>query len=290
MGIFSKLKNIFYDEDIVEINDETGVTKEVAPKIEEIKEKSSITEERTRTLPEKNVSPYSERELFKPEKTFRFPAIDDEDNEDDVPLRTRSRASSILENDNRRLNSLPSRNNEVKKPEENVHETKFRPSPVISPIYGILDKNYSKEEVIERVKPVNTKSRDINYDSVRRKAYGTLEDELEDTLTKMSSKVVEDVTSLTEEIDNIDEKDRSIEDLLSEIEDNANVSIGELEEAIKDKMEEDDTSTSIGSIAIDHIEEDTEKEKCINEEIGDKTLEHDLFNLIDSMYDEREGQ
>ena len=106
-------------------------------------------------------------------------------------------------------------------------EKVFKPSPVISPVYGVLDKNYTKEEIRERNEYVRHNPGEMNYDSVRRKAYGTLEDELENTLTKISAN----------QIENKEEKDdsKSIEDLLSEIESNKNISIGELEERQKDK-------------------------------------------------------
>jgi len=80
----------------------------------------------------------------------------------------------------------------------------FTPSPVISPVYGILDKNYTKEDIIEKkggikrervVKPIIKKTSEVQHssstslyevdiDSVRKKAYGELED-LERTLTKI---------------------------------------------------------------------------------------------------------
>ena len=60
-------------------------------------------------------------------------------------------------------------------------ETKrvFTPSPIISPIYGILDKNYKKEEVKEK-KEIRISSRPakVDFDSVRNKAFGDLENEL----------------------------------------------------------------------------------------------------------------
>ena len=68
----------------------------------------------------------------------------------------------------------------------NLNEEKkiFKPTPIISPVYGILDKNYYKEDIV-----VTTSSRDfaasnrnMTIDDVRNKAYGTLEDDLTDNL------------------------------------------------------------------------------------------------------------
>ena len=51
----------------------------------------------------------------------------------------------------------------------------FRPSPIISPIYGILDKNYRKEDVVSKKEVHLTSSyakANMNVDDVRNKLYG----------------------------------------------------------------------------------------------------------------------
>ena len=55
----------------------------------------------------------------------------------------------------------------------------FKPSPIISPIYGVLDKNYKKEDVVQKGKSkINSYSRDsLNVDDVRNKAYGSVQKE-----------------------------------------------------------------------------------------------------------------
>ena len=81
----------------------------------------------------------------------------------------------------------------IKKPEEKKEEKKiFKPTPIISPVYGVLDKNYHKEDI----KTKNNSSRNAYYnhkefsiDEIRKKAYGTLEDELEITLFGESEKI-----------------------------------------------------------------------------------------------------
>ena len=60
-------------------------------------------------------------------------------------------------------------------------ETKgFKPSPIISPIYGVLDKNYRKEEVVTKkeVKVKTSNYQKIDLDSVRNKAFGEAEDRM----------------------------------------------------------------------------------------------------------------
>lgn len=52
-------------------------------------------------------------------------------------------------------------------------ERKFKPSPIISPIYGILDKNYKKEEIRSKSDyKRNMEKKESPIDSVRKKAYG----------------------------------------------------------------------------------------------------------------------
>ena len=61
----------------------------------------------------------------------------------------------------------------LKTSSEPVKGTKFKPSPIISPIYGILDKNYKKEEIVTRKdKTSESEYRDSSIDKVRKKAFG----------------------------------------------------------------------------------------------------------------------
>ena len=58
----------------------------------------------------------------------------------------------------------------------------FKPTPIISPVYGVLDKNYHKEDIVTRTDNLKPDKNEVSIDSIRNKAYGTLEDELESTL------------------------------------------------------------------------------------------------------------
>ena len=62
--------------------------------------------------------------------------------------------------------------NYLKSSNEVPKGTKFKPSPIISPIYGILDKNYKKEEIVTRDKTSESEYRDSSIDKVRKKAFG----------------------------------------------------------------------------------------------------------------------
>lgn len=279
MGIFKKIKDIFYDEEEIEV----PVTEEkvkVKPKVKEVKEEDEAPYIEEITAPintikyneeeeEEEKNSFTERELFKPEKTFDFPVFDEE--EEEVKPKNRVNVLELQKELEQKTISNRTRNyeREISSPPERT-ETKFKPSPVISPVYGILDKNYTKEEIIEKKEVSKPYSGEIDYDYVRRKAYGTLEDELEDTLTKVNTDIVSSVDELEKEIDELPKPSKDIEELLGEIKRNA--TIGELEEKAKEEM----------------IENDEEEEKEEESKVSDNTLEHDLFNLIDSMYEDKE--
>ena len=300
MGLFGKIKNIFYDEEIVDVPEEPKSVEK--PKIEEVKVEKKV-EPIKRETPVINTTPtYSEREIFTREttNTFKFPMLDEEEVK---PVRSRVNALESARIEKKKEETEKARTDKYKDlfKENTTTNSKpdrvFKPSPVISPVYGVLDKNYTREEIIERQENITrtTNPKDMNYDAVRRKAYGTLEDELESTLSKLSEPEIHEEVEKTV----TKEEEKSIEDLLNEIEGNRNMSIGDIEEKIKDKMEEEESisddeflkefmsRTSKTEEPVKEEKETTPKEEDVD---ADKTLEHDLFNLIDSMYEDKEGE
>ena len=138
---------------------------------------------------------------------------------------------------------------------EKREDKRFTPTPIISPVYGVLDKNYNKEDITtkkerENITHTNTS---ITLDEVRKKAYGTLEDDIETTLFGSNSIL------FTEEKEEKDLFDDLIDDI--EIKDDINIVEEELDNGnlIEDILDEHSISNS------------------------------ELFDLIDSMY-EREGK
>ena len=95
--------------------------------------------------------------------------------------------------------------------ERKEEKSYFKPSPIISPIYGILDKNYKKEDVIQKreIKMSNSFERDkVSIDDIRKKAYGTLTDDFEDEFrdTNDHKEVVEEKEEENLLVDLNDEK------------------------------------------------------------------------------------
>ena len=288
MGLVSKLKNILFEEEEVEI-----------PVIEKKEKKPEVVHE-YRELPKKeevkvtnyqnydNLEPViheekkmeekgryntnhetvSEREIFKSEKTFNFPAFDEEEFDSYVP---KKRATNVMEHERKqekKQDYQPTYRKEYKRVEEvkEVKEVKkFRPSPIISPVYGILDKNYTPDEITTRSEV--TPSRSLDVDSVRKKAFGPKEEVKVQTEEILEDKVLEEKL----------EKARTIDELLKDSSDD----VINIDESI-----DDDHFSS-----IDHLEEEEEVEtpkKDKEANLEDDTLENDLFDLIDSMYENRE--
>lgn len=196
----------------------------------------------------------------------------------------------------------------------------FKPSPIISPIYGILDKNYKKEDVVQKkeVRLSSGYSRgSLNVDAVRNKAYGDTEKKEEVPVKEVpvtTFEVEEEeeenlLVDLSDEKDKPEVKEITMGDALEYFQDlglEYNVDYvdaskektvqrrvkedNEIETALKDTMED-----TLNKEKIDVVIPEEEKFKPI--EIKDEsngkaeiTLDDDdnLFDLIDSMYQEND--
>jgi len=137
---------------------------------------------------------------------------------------------------------------------EKKEDKRFTPTPIISPVYGVLDKNYNKEDITTKKERenINHTNTSVTLDDVRKKAYGTLEDDIETTLFSSNSIL------FTEEKE---EKDL-FEDLVDDIEIKEDINI----------VEEEMDNNLIEDILDEHSISNSE-----------------LFDLIDSMY-EREDK
>ena len=141
-------------------------------------------------------------------------------------------------------------------PKAKEEKKQFKPTPIISPVYGVLDKNYSKEDITTKQdKQFERTNTVVTIDEVRKKAFGTLEDELENTLFGSNSILFND------EI-----KDEEIkEDLFDELID------------IDDDMKHASKDDSINIV-----------EEQLSKTIDKPLNEGELFDLIDSMYERGE--
>ena len=301
MGFMDKLKNIFFeeeeDEEVVEEPVKEKQEKEVVIKKVEIPKRNRVEEYQTN---EEEI----DEEINKNEKTPKEIVVkntevkkdnrqqelifDDEDFILEQPKQVPKETSYIKQE-----NYKTRENKEVVKTESyyqketpkyeytKKEETKkvFTPSPIISPIYGILDKNYKKEEVKEKKEiRLSTRPTKMDFDSVRNKAFGDLENDLFPSTPVSEEKKKEEVRprniNRLYDMTNKDEKP-SIE----------KVTLGEADEYFRDlglayNTDYKDISKDISDGKIP----DSSKKKEKKEE----TLEDNLFDLIESMYDKED--
>lgn len=272
MGILNKIKDILFEEDpdskeeVVKKVD----SKPIAEKIEPQKVEVPKQVER-----EEHLEQVSERELFKPDNNFTFPDF----NEEEFSNMTRPKpkaTTNILEYERKKKMEKRYDYGKYERVEktEVVEKKKFKPSPIISPVYGILNEDYKPEDI--KTKSDVSGSLDIN--SVRKKAFG------EEVKQPDSTYYEETVTVKLKE--NEEEKIKRVKTIDELLEDTSDVTINVSK---NDEVYEP-------KISYDKVDEDLEeltKEKEIeevneNNSHEDDTLESDLFDLIDSMYDNRE--
>ena len=221
-----------------------------------------------------------------------------------------------------------SQNREIKKvsdlykdkKEEKKEEKKFRATPIISPIYGIVDKNYDPIEVennkghnLEDTRP----SKNIDFDSVRKKAYGNISEEIKENLLCENCEYLKEAKQCKKRENHIEEYNDDDDITMDEAAENyfdygveykkSNSTTRHEANYYLDDDDEEEEEIKI----VNHTEETEEPEKKPKKEIppvkssinllstlkksaGDEApkeknleLTDDLFNLIDSMYDER---
>lgn len=267
------------------------------------------------------------------DNSFKFP-IEFDDNDF---IETRSRRSSrskettVNSNEVKKVNKIEENNNKViekqpkevrvadlykdKKEEKKEEKKKFKISPVISPIYGVLDKNYQPDDVAQNLNDnfeVQRPSKSLDFDSVRKKAYGRLEDDIKENLmcenceylkeakecrSKKKQCRYNDDSLITDIVDEMsEEKDISLEqaaenyfDYGKEYTINSNNSINE--DVVEEKEDVNSIPPVKSKINLLSTLKKSSGDDIINNNMSedsdnDLELTDDLFSLIDSMYDE----
>lgn len=235
MKLFDKFKDLFVEYEEVDEKPKEEIKKEVI----KVEIPNPEDEEKVEVLETESLKPEILKSIELKEEVLNTPIFfDDKD--------FLSIEKGLKENEDKILSvSAPY----PSKDKEETDKKLFRPTPIISPVYGILDKNYTKDEIKpkDELKKSKVSLADDDIDSIRKKAYGTLEDDLENTLISR----LELHKNKTEEIE--DDKEEEREDNL-------------IEEEISDSTY------------------DKEDDKEVNDDTLDMG-ESDLFNLIDTMYD-----
>ncbi len=356
MGLMDKFKNLFTDEEYIEEEENDPIEiKEIKKeeehklptfmreKIEKEKQEnvqiSPLKKEDTATdeveIKELKLDQSKEEELPTIQKieknpSFKFP-IDLTDNDF---IETRSRQTihnqQKVESVRPKLEPVsPKERPQKKEPKvsdlyrdkkkEEQLEKKFRATPIISPIYGVLDKNYTSGDM-ETSKGENLEnhrhSKNVDFDSVRKKAYGNLSEEIKENLMCENCEYLKEAKECKRE-----KKEPAVSVYEREepaISDYQDITLDEATENYYDygveyqKKIEKTPSVDQDLIKIVNSEEEVLPPKkeippvkssinllsTLKKSMGDEAkveppkeknleLTDDLFNLIDSMYDER---
>ena len=357
MKLMDKIKNLFLDEE--EYEEEEEDFPQVDVKGKEEKEKKELLKPSKEELPkvmletikkEETIKNETNQLKFKPEdvindevklndelkeppKKFNFPI----DLNDDFPSR-----SSKTVFDQELVVDKPQNSGNVNvlkidkqvtqkvtemythREEEKV-KPKFKASPVISPVYGVLDKNYKKDEVKEKsdeMSVLKRPSKKVDFETVRKKAFGNLTDEIKDNMLCENCELYKEVKRISalKEDDllydmTVDEpKEKTIEKAYDDYEEFGVVYepktkvVDEVEEEeheeikkpiidynkFDDDNEEDDIiglldkeENKIEEINEEKVEDDIKEELPSREKKKDTKVDADFFELIDSMYKER---
>ena len=347
MGLMDKFKNLFTDEEVIEEDDDDTIEIKEIKKEEEINKLPTFMREKIEKEEKKTVLKFDKENMddenvsssdtddedggfikLEEKKGFKFPM----DLSDNDFVETRSRQTV-----HKNLQSVDvERSNESIKKEKKVHsepkvadlykdkrssymdeKPKFRATPIISPIYGILDKNYTTGD-IENSSVNNLEerrhSKSVDFDSVRKKAYGSLSQEIKENLmcenceylkeakecrrekkyineSKYSYEILDDEEAICKDV-TLDEATENYYDYGVEYEKQPEVSY-EKEEVKISNFESEKPQREIPPVKSSINLLSTLKKSMGDDEIQEKKpednleLTDDLFNLIDSMYDER---
>lgn len=255
MGVFKKLKEVLFDveEELPVITKE-----EIEPKVEE----NPIKEIK---IPKEEI----EKPVQKKETNFNFPIDDFEDEippkrekkdysfADEFDYRDVRRSSKFEEPIRKKDDYDYDRRNYKEAPKENKP---FKPSPVISPVYGILDQNYTKDDVIVKT-DVGIKNNDL--DEALKKAYG------------IKKQIKNDID------EEFEEPLKTLDDILTTKEEKVSAI-----KKTKTRVTEEVSEIVPIKVPKEEATEEIPEEKANLE----ATLETDLFNLIDSIYESRNNE
>lgn len=177
--------------------------------------------------------------------------------------------------------------------DEKVKE-KFRPSPNISPVYGLIDKQETKKKdtpskTLESL--FKEEKQEVDFDTIRQKAYGIKEEpkvkeesNLEDTSSDLFYEMKDDIVGVDKVT--IGDAEEYYTDLGLEY----NI---DYKDADKEKQKQKMTRSKKNKELTEIVEEEIKEDKLIEEEqskkeIDDEPEEKNLYDLIDMMYDSKE--
>lgn len=257
MGFLEKMKNLFTEEEEI-------IEEPVKKEVMQVEIKAPAKEVQNETVEKELID-----EMIKPVATKPAPVFfDDKDFASLERPKPKQKPAPV-----KRVERPTYSNTKV----DHRDRHSFKPSPIISPVYGILDKNYKKEDIVHKEeKHSYPTSKEMTIDEIRKKAFGTLEDEIDMNLNK-EPEVAENLVDINS-LDN----DTLENDIFEEME------ADEIKDVVNSKEEND---VMLGNVETFDLEDELEKNNSSEDDLNnneEEIDESDLFNLIDSMYEKRD--
>lgn len=293
MGLLNKIKGILFEEVEEDEVVSTPKSEEKKPIAEKIEPQRKVEEPVEKSVPkvtapvkETKTENLNERDLFKSDNISPFFDFDEEEFSNMSRVQ-KPKTTNVMEYEKKKRVEKRYDMGNFSKIErtEVVEKKKFKPSPIISPVYGILNEDYKPEDI--KSKTDNVVNTGLDFNSVRKKAFG------EETLGEPEATYYEE--SVTVKVkENEEEKQQKVKTIDELLEDTSDVTI-DVDE--KNSVEDKNDIKATDEVAdYERIDKDLEEvtAKCdvnkteMRKVEDDDTLENDLFDLIDSMYDNRE--
>lgn len=291
MGLFDKVKNLFteeVEEEVKPVKKETRYVEPQPPKKEEVV--ASVIREKE-----------EEKQPPVPTKEEKFVFFSDDDFKDlEKPKLEPKKVEKKEEKPVAYKGAVPQIKPETKK--------EFKPSPIISPVYGVLDKNYKKDEVIsKKVSSRIYKSSTVTVDDVRNKAYGTLEDDIKDDLfgkayiEETKEEPVENDINIFEELEKYEENEpekisrstSDVDEIFGKLDNKKDEILDELDNKKDEILDEIDTKkSSLNLLSEDYESKDEKKidDSDIAERLSDVENienEEDTDSLAQKLEDQK---
>lgn len=240
MKIFDKIKNYFYDDS--EEDGKKTSSNEISKNSDKMETKNVKNGSKTSNDDNNSIS---ERELFKTDPTFNFPIVFDDDD-----FKEEKTIKKPFE---------PTREVFTKTTIQTVERKIFKPSPNISPIYGLIDDAKLSDKVTLGDNHISTynKNKKMNID---------------DVLGKVHTRTTVEVEKYNTEDDPIIISSTS-EDLTYDFFEN------KLDTSVKSRAE-------LNKVSLDNT---NVKLKTIDE-LLENTDEEDFYSLVDSMYKDNDEE
>ncbi len=295
MGLFDKVKNLFTEE----------VEEEVKPIKKESRHIDVTPVTRVERETKEEIKKEEEPRYEEEKKEEKFVFFSDDDFKDlEKPKREEKKEPVI----NDRV--LPYRGAPIK---PNVVEEKkpFKASLIISPVYGVLDKNYTKDEVVSK-KVVSSRTynnKSLSIDDIRNKAYGTIEDEIKDSLlgnfsTESEKEPIENDIDIFEELEKYNEldkledsindtKDNDIDGIFDELDNKKDQILDELDNKKDEILDELTTKKSdiiVNDEEIDNLDLDDETLELSRQLESQKRKLDEINDFIDDTKDDSEDE